>query len=145
MERTADDFATAIYGVTEAVLAWRPDEQNWAATEIVCHLGDIEELWTVRAQTVLLAEDQMFLRHYNDRWAQERQYLRNDAAQALAAFHTRRQEAIELFRMLSPTELQRTCSHAVLGRMTIDGIVGLLAWHDDKHLDQLKRALEDKA
>src|SRR5262245_54661746 len=58
MERTADDFATAIHGVTEAVLSRRPDEKNWAAKEIVCHLRDIEELWTVRAQTVLLAEDQ---------------------------------------------------------------------------------------
>ena len=80
MERTADDFAAAIQGLTEAVLCRRPDEKNWAAKEIVCHLRDIEELWTIRAQTVLLAEDQMFLRNYPDRWAQERQYLRNDVA-----------------------------------------------------------------
>jgi len=33
----------------------------------------------------------------------------------------------------------------VLRRITIDRIVGLLAWHDDNHLDQLKRALEGKA
>ena len=145
MERTADDFAAAIHGVTEAALSRRPDEKNWAAKEIVCHLRDIEELWTVRAQTVLLAEDQMFLRNYPDRWVQERQYLRNDVAKALAAFRIRRHEALELFRKLSPTELQRTCNHAVLGRITIDRIIGLLSWHDDNHLDQLKRALEGKA
>jgi len=67
MERAADDFAVAIHGLTEAVLSRRSDEKNWAAKEIVCHLRDIEELWTVRAQTVLLAEDQMFLRNYPDR------------------------------------------------------------------------------
>jgi len=145
MEGTADDFAAAIRGVTEAALSRRPDEKNWAAKEIICHLRDIEELWTVRAQTVLLAEDQMFLKNYPDRWVQERQYLRNDVAQALAAFRIRRQEALELFRKLSPAELQRTCSHAVLGRIAIDRIIGLLAWHDDNHLDQLKRALEGKA
>jgi len=44
MEKTADDFGTAIRGVTEAVLARRPDEKNWAAKEIVCHLRDIEEV-----------------------------------------------------------------------------------------------------
>src|SRR5262249_331080 len=129
MEKTADDFAAAIHGVTEAVLSQRPDEKNWAAKEILCHLRDIEELWTVRAQTVLLAENQMFLRNYPDRWIQERQYLRNDSANALAAFRIRRQEALELFRKLSPTQLQRTCNHAVLGRITIDQIIGLLAWH----------------
>jgi len=96
-----------------------------------------------RPRTVLLADDQMFLRNYPNRWAQE-QYLRNDAAQALAAFRIRRQEAHDLFRKLSQNELQRTCNHAVLGRITIDRIVGLLAWHDDNHLDQLKRALEGK-
>ena len=138
MERTADHFAAAIQGVTEAVLSRRPDEKNWAAKEIVCHLRDIEELWTVRAQTVLLADDQMFLRNYPDRWVQERQCLRNDAAQVLAAFRIRRREALELFRKLSATELQRTCNHAVLGRITIDRIVGLIAWHDDNHLDQLE-------
>jgi len=79
------------------------------------------------------------------RAAQERQYLRSDADQALATFRIRRQEALELFRKLSPAELQRTCNHVVLGRITIDFIVGLLAWHDDNHLDQLKRALEGKA
>jgi len=45
----------------------------------------------------------------------------------------------------STTELQRTCSHALLGRLTIEQIIGLLPWHDDNHLDQLKRALEGKA
>jgi DinB superfamily len=53
MERTADDFAAAMHGVTEAVLSRRPDEKNWAAKEIVCHLRDIEELWTVRARCSL--------------------------------------------------------------------------------------------
>jgi len=87
----------------------------------------------------------MFLRVYPDRLTEERQCLRSDAAQALAAFRIRRQESIELFRKLSPTELERTCNHVVLGRITIDRIVGLLAWHDDNHLDQLRRALEGKA
>jgi hypothetical protein len=29
--------------------------------------------------------------------------------------------------------------------MKIDDFVTLMAWHDDNHLDQLKRALEGKA
>jgi hypothetical protein len=29
--------------------------------------------------------------------------------------------------------------------MTIDMFLTLMAWHDDNHLDQLKRALEGKA
>jgi hypothetical protein len=29
--------------------------------------------------------------------------------------------------------------------MTLDALAALMAWHDDNHLDQLKRALEGKA
>jgi hypothetical protein len=29
--------------------------------------------------------------------------------------------------------------------MTIDTFLTLMAWHDDNHLDQLRRALEGKA
>jgi hypothetical protein len=29
--------------------------------------------------------------------------------------------------------------------MTVDDFVTLMAWHDDNHLDQLKRALEGRA
>jgi hypothetical protein len=127
------------------VLSRRPDEKNWAAKEIVCHLRDTEELYTVRAQTMLVVDEPTFLRSDPDRWAVERQYLRNDAAEALAAFRARRQESLDLFGKLSPAELQRTCIHPLFGRITIDQIVSLLAWHDDNHLDQLTRALEGKA
>ena len=145
MERTADDLAALLRGVSEAMLSHRPEEKNWAAKEIVCHLRDVEETYTVRAQTALVTENPTFLSNDPDRWAQERQYLRNDTAEALAAFRLRRQEALDLFKKLSPTELQRTCIHPLFGRITIGQIVGLLAWHDDNHLDQLKRALEGKA
>jgi hypothetical protein len=29
--------------------------------------------------------------------------------------------------------------------MTVDGFVTLMAWHDDNHLDQLRRALAGRA
>jgi len=83
MERTPDDLTAAIHGVRETVLSRRPDDRNWAAKEIVCHLRDTEESYTVRAQTALATENPAFLSSDPDRWAAERQYLRNDAAEAL--------------------------------------------------------------
>jgi hypothetical protein len=49
-----------------------------------------------------------------DRWAEERQYLTNDVGKALA------------------------------GRITLDGFLSVLAWHDDNHLDQPTRALQGR-
>ena len=75
-----------------ATLARRPDANNWAAKEIVRHLRDTEE----------------------------RQYLRNDATEAAAAFRRRRQESLAFLRKLTPEQWSRG------------------------HLDQLKRALDGK-
>ena len=53
-----------------------------------------------------------------DRVAEDRQYLRNDAGQALGAFRKRREESLALLRTLTP---------------------------DHNHVDQLRRALAGKA
>jgi hypothetical protein len=148
MSRTADDLATAIRSRTEAVLTRRPDGKNWAANEVICHLRDIEEVYFVRSHTILINDDPKLYADpisAADRFAEDRQYLRNDAGQALAAFRRRREESLALLRSLTQEQLQRGCLHPTRGRVTIDAFVTMLAWHDDNHLDQLRRALEGKA
>src|ERR1700732_3036917 len=41
--------------------ARRPDAGGWSAGEIVCHLRDVEELFLVRFQTILAADDPQIL------------------------------------------------------------------------------------
>ena len=149
MSLTADDPAAAIRGQREAVLARRPDAKNWAANEVICHLRDIEEVYFVRIHAILLNDEPKIYADPSgaaaDRFAEDRQYLRNDAVQALAAFRRRREESLALLRSLTPEQQQRGCLHPTRGRITIDAIVTMLTWHDDNHLDQLRRALEGKA
>jgi hypothetical protein len=45
---------------------------------------------------------------------------------------------------LSPVDWQRSGHHPARGRLSIDLLVALMAWHDDNHLDQLTRALEGR-
>jgi DinB family protein len=146
MSRTADDLAGELRGQTEAVLVRRPDGKNWAANEVICHLRDIEEVYFVRFHAMLANDDPKLYADPSaaDRFAEDRQYLRNDAVQALASFRRRREESLALLRTLTPEQLQRGCLHPSRGRITIDGIVTMLAWHDDNHLDQLRRALDGK-
>jgi hypothetical protein len=79
-----------------------------------------------------------------DRWAEERQYLRNDASDALAAFRKRRAETLGFLGPFSPEQWQRGGVHPTRGRFTIGDFVTLMAAHDDNHLDQLRRALEGR-
>ncbi len=69
----------------------------------------------------------------------------NDAPEALSTFKQRRAETLAFLRGLKPEQWERGGIHPVRGRMTVTDFVGLMAWHDDNHLDQLKRALDGKA
>jgi uncharacterized damage-inducible protein DinB len=145
LARTVDDLAAAIRGQAEAVLSRRPDAKNWAAKEVVCHLRDTEELFMERFQMILAMDEPKLSGLNPDRWAEERQYLRNDATAALAAFRKRRDESLDFLTKLPPEAWERAGVHATRGKFTLEDFVTLMTWHDDNHLDQLKRALEGKA
>ena len=145
LERTADELAAAIRGQSAAALTRRPDEKNWAAVEIVCHLRDTEEGFAGRFQMIVAMDDPKLFPPEPDRWAAERQYLRNEAGEALAAFRSRRKDALDILGKLTPEQWKRGGIHPARGKITIDDFLTLMCWHDDNHLDQLRRALEGKA
>ena len=145
LARTADDLAAAIRGQTDAAVSKRPDAKNWSAKEVVCHLRDTEEYFMLRLGMALTMDDPKFPPPEQERWVEERQYRRHDAGEAVEAFRRRRAESLDFFRKLSPAEWQRGGISTVRGRMTIEDHAAVMAWHDDNHLDQLKRALEGKA
>ena len=146
LTRTADELAAAVKGQNEAALSRRPDAKNWAAKEVICHLRDTEEMFNARFELIVAMDtDPKLVGPSADRMAEERQYLRNDAVEALGAFRRRREENVDYLRKLTPTQWDKGGTHPVRGRMTIDTFLTLMAWHDDNHLDQLKRALDGKA
>ena len=144
LSRTAADLEALLGGKTPSILIRRPAENAWAATEVVCHLRDTEELFLNRFQTILANEQPKLLAIDPDAWARDRQYLRNDAGEALASFRTRREETLKLLRALAQEQWERSGIHPSRGRMTVKDFVALMASHDDNHLDQLRRALDGR-
>jgi hypothetical protein len=164
MAGTADEVAAAIDGRDDATLSRRPAPGSWSAKEVVCHLRDIEELFLLRFRTMLALDEPTFLVLGEmppdraawgivegdalpldpDRWAEERQYARSDAGQALGALRGRRRETLAFLRRLAPDQWRRGSVHVTLGRMTFADWAALIAAHDDKHLAQLRRALEGR-
>ena len=145
LERTADELAGAIKGHGAPGLAKRPDEKNWAPVEVICHLRDTEEGFGGRFQMLLAMDDPKLFPPEPDRWAAERQYLRNDAGEALTAFRSRRKDSLDILGKLAPEQWKRGGIHPARGKMTVEDFLTLMCWHDDNHLDQLKRALDGRA
>jgi len=144
--RTGHELDAAIADHPESTLCRRPDEKNWAPKEVVCHLRDTEEFFMLRFQTLAAAAHEPPLVPADPaRWAHDRQYIRNDAAEAGRAFRQRREESLAHLRGLSDAQWARAGLHPTLGRMTVEDIVNLMVWHDANHLDQLHRALRGEA
>ena len=152
LARSPDDLAAAIAGRSDAELSRRAPG-GWSAKETVCHLRDIEELCILRYHTMLAMDDpKVFVvagpPHGDspfvlsaDRWAADRQYLRNDTPEALDAFRRRRGEVLAFLDALSPEQRQRGSIHPEHGRWTYEEFVAGVAGHDDNHLEQARGAL----
>ena len=146
LSRTTDETGAALQGQDEGVLCRRPDAKNWAAKEVVCHLRDTEEVFGSRMEQILVMDvDPTLIVADADRLAEERQYLRNDVTAALEALRRRRAETLELFGRLAGAQWAKGGLHPALGRITIDRVLSIMAFHDDTHLDQLRRALRGQA
>jgi len=144
LERTAGELVAAVKGHNPGVLGRRPDGKNWAGVEVLCHLRDTEEFFQLRFEAITTMDDPKFSPATPDRWAEERQYLRNEAGEALAAFRRRREENLTVLRKMTAEQWKRAGIHPARGRMSADDVLALMAWHDDNHLDQLKRALDGR-
>jgi hypothetical protein len=136
-----DEFALVIKGLPDARLSKRPDENSWCAKEIICHMRDTEELFLNRFQTILAIDEPKLLPPQPDRWSDERQYMRNDASEALAAFRKRREKTVQFLAKLSPDQWNRAGIHPKHGRLSMHSFVENMVKHGKDHLEQLQRAL----
>lgn len=145
MAGVADQLAAALEGHGVAAIAARPAPEAWSATEILCHLRDIEDFYMGRMRLMLVNDHPTLVVLDPDRWARERQYQRNDAQEALATFRAARAETLGFLCRLTPDEWDRTANHPLLGVITVRRIVHSMAKHDQVHLAQLERALAGQA
>jgi uncharacterized damage-inducible protein DinB len=141
LRRAPDAVADAISCRESEALSRRPAPGSWAAVEVICHLRDVDEFYLHRIQLLLLNDEPSLVLLEPDRWAEERQYLRQAAAVALAAFRRRRAEMLGAVEPLGAEQLERAGHHPILGRITIAKILRATAAHDKAHLEQLTRAL----
>jgi DinB superfamily len=146
LRRTADDLAVTLRDSVASALTRRPDAKNWAPIEVLCHLRDAEESFLDRLRQIMATDEPHFPSVNPNRVAEEREYLRQDAGEALAAFRRHREGSLAFFGALTETDWSRA-GHQMdsRGRRTLDDFLSVMAWHDENHLAQLARALRGEA
>jgi len=142
---TPSELTAQLTGAPPALLARRPAPAAWAPVEVVCHLRDLEESFHERVGLILTSDEPCFPTTNPNRWAEERQYLRNDAHAAAQAFARRRAHTLTLLHGIRSDDWSRAGRQLdSRGRRTVDDFLTLMAWHDENHLAQLMRALEGR-
>jgi HAD superfamily hydrolase (TIGR01549 family) len=112
---------------------------EWSATEIVCHLRDVEiEVNLPRLRLVAEQPNPFIAGADTDPWAAERDYQSQSGPQALADFVAARQQAVRYLRSQPETVWERTGRHSIFGPTTLAEIVGWVLDHDRIHLEQVK-------
>jgi len=158
LERTPAELTTLIATRSEPDLTAPSPTEGWAAVHVIGHLRDIEEFSLVRFRMMLrmddpsvpaagmpadpiawgLIEDGAWL-FDPERWAEDRQYGRDDPVASAGAFERNRVRTLAFLERLSAGQWARGSVHPLYGRLTFDGWAAVLAWHDDNHLAQLGR------
>jgi hypothetical protein len=122
----------------EAGLRVPPAGGNLAPLQVVCHLRDVDrEVNLPRLRVFLEKDDPFFSSVDTDNWIQERDYLHEDSAGAIAGFVAGRKQVTAALRELTPVQWQRRARHSLLGPITLRDWIAVLAEHDLRHVAQV--------
>jgi FMN phosphatase YigB (HAD superfamily) len=125
-----------------AILSFRPLPEEWSPTEILCHLRDVEtEVNFPRLQKLLDEKNPFIPGVDSDRWAVEREYFRQDGAEALREFTASRLRVLDLLQNLHLHDWERSARHAIFGPSRLKELVAIMAGHDQLHVRQMVNTL----
>jgi FMN phosphatase YigB (HAD superfamily) len=120
----------------------RPNPHDWSATEIICHMRDVDREVNLPRIRRVLENDNPFIQGADtDPWATERQYNQQDGRRALSDFMDARMEIVDRLGKLTGDQWQRTARHTIFGPTTLEEICRIMAAHDRLHIRQISALL----
>ena len=135
-----NELEDLLQDLDEETLRWRPIPNKWSIKEIMCHLRDMErEAYLARYQRII-GEEQPWLQNVDqDRLAHERDYINQDARQALDEFKLLRNETIQTLDRVPPEAWSRSGIHETDGPLSIEQLtLRQIKGNDMNHLVQMK-------
>lgn len=142
LRSTPAALATLTAALPDATWSRKPAPGEWCLTEIACHLRDVErEVNLPRFRKLLTEVNPFVVGTETDRWAEERQYAKQDGRQALIEFTAARKESLALLEGLQD-EWTRKARHAIFGPTTLQELAGFAAGHDRVHVQQAWKTMK---
>lgn len=116
---------------------------DWAMNEIACHLRDTErEVHALQLGLMLEKIDAFIPRPETSVWANERDYLLENACAAGVEFANARVELLARVKSLPEEVWSRPARHAIFGPTNFCEVLGFMADHDRLHLQQVWKTMQ---
>lgn len=130
-------------GVPDRCWQAKPGQDDWAITEIICHLRDVDrEVNLPRIQRLLNIDNPFIEGADTDPWAKTRNYLEQDGPLALKDFVAARIEILNKLIEMPEAAWQRPARHAIFGPTNLEEICRIIAEHDRLHIRQISSLLQ---
>jgi hypothetical protein len=142
LHKTPRLLEIVLAGVTqEQAATLRDGPEGWSVLWIVCHLRDIEAIFTQRARDLLAHDNPTFAVTSNEELIARGDYDRQDLREVLVAYVAARHAFIALLEPLEEDQWLRAGTHPTQGPATLLDVAINAGLHDVDHLEQIARCL----
>jgi hypothetical protein len=135
---TPKNLADAMRGMTDAQLdtPYRPD--GWTARQVIHHLPDSHMNAFIRMKLALTEDAPPVTAYDEDAWAKLPDVMETPVDVSLTMLTALHQRWVALLRAMKPEDFQRTVTHPQNGKISIDFLLALYAWHGPHHVAHVK-------
>jgi hypothetical protein len=142
----------AISGLSEADLDAAPDEENWSIRQIVHHLIDGNDIWSLAVKMALGGCEAAFDLHWywqmlQGQWSRNWAYAQRDTGPALALLAANRRYMVDLVEAL-PGAWERSVMVPLLNqageRITVGQILAMQARHVCGHIEEIRKIRQSR-
>ena len=134
-----DRLVSAMDGLCEEQLVFKPAADKWSIKEVVVHLCDAELNAIERMKRVISEDNPPLLKFDPDAWALRLDYRSLDMYTYLFLFRALRASMTPILENIADDVWQRTGMHNTAGEQTLEDIVRMFVQHIDRHIQQIER------
>jgi len=147
-EKSPKHIASAVSGLSDKTLRYKPSADTWCILEILGHLADMEILYAHRFRQMLADKKPVIAPIDQNDWARNLGYAETPPAELIALYGLNRYANLRLLRRSKSGDLQKSAYHPELKKdVTVAEYVEKMSGHGANHLEQierLKKAAGDK-
>jgi hypothetical protein len=139
-EQNPKQIATAVSGLPEKMLRYKPAPGRWCIQEILGHLADVEIVYAYRLRQMLADKKPVIAPMDQNDWARNLGCLETPPAELIALYGLNRHANLRLLRRLKPEDLGKSAYHPETKQdFTVAQLIERMGAHGANHLEQIER------